>query len=155
MQDLIKKIDNLAAEIPNANRLHIEISAANVAWHIEHSCLVIIKISETILKSNPSNYKPSFSFKKQLVFFTGKFPRGRANAPEVVMPQDNLSLEHLQQSILNAKTAIQKLSSCDKNNYFTHPIFGQLNIQKTIKFFGIHTSHHIHIIKDILAFQAS
>ena len=150
MQKILKLVDQLALQIPNANKLNKEVSSSNIAWHIEHSCLVIIKIGETILKSDPINYTTKFNIKKIMVFLTGKFPRGRAKAPSAVVPNENLSEEHLRESIAKAKLTITELKGCKKNQFFLHPIFGNLNISNTMKFFSIHTQHHLSIIKDIL-----
>jgi hypothetical protein len=38
--------------------------------------------------------------------------------------------------------------SSDK--YFDHPYFGNLRLNKTIKFLEIHTKHHLEIINDII-----
>ncbi len=150
MQKVIKFINELEAQIPNADVLNDTVSLGTIGWHIEHSCLVIIKITETIQNSNPALYRPKFSFVKFIVLLTGKFPRGRAKAPESVLPIENITLTHLQESIVKAKAAIDALSNCKKNKYFTHPVFGNLNAPKTIHFLGIHTHHHLLIIQDIL-----
>jgi hypothetical protein len=150
MQKVIKFIDQLEAQIPNADVLNDAVSQGTIGWHIEHSCLVIIKITETIQNSNPASYRPKFSFIKFIVLLTGKFPRGRAKAPESVIPIDNITPTHLKESIVKAKAAMDALSKCEKNKYFTHPVFGNLNAPKTIQFLGIHTHHHLLIIQDIL-----
>jgi hypothetical protein len=150
MNKLLNLVDQLALQIPNANALNSNVSNANTAWHIEHSCLVIIKITETLQKSDPEKFQTKFNFKKIFVFLIGKFPRGRAKAPEVVMPIENITTSHLEQSILKTKAAIVDLQNCEKNNHFSHPIFGSLNATETIKFLGIHTNHHLLIIRDIL-----
>ena len=150
MQKLLNLVDELALQIPNATTLNTNVSVGDIGWHIEHSCLVIIKITETIQNSNPETYRPRFSFIKFIVLLTGKFPRGRAKAPEVVMPIENITISHLEKSIILAKDAIQELHGCEKNNYFNHPFFGNLNTPATINFLGIHTNHHLSIIKDIL-----
>jgi hypothetical protein len=150
MQKLLNKVDALAAQISNADVLNNTVSQGNIGWHIEHSCLVIIKITETIQASNPIAYHEKFNFKKWIVFLTGKFPRGRAKAPESVLPIQNISIAHLQESIIKAKAAIDILNTCEKNKYFKHPIFDNLNVPKTIHFLGIHTNHHLTIIQDIL-----
>jgi hypothetical protein len=150
MNKLLYLVDQLALQIPNANALNSNISNANTAWHIEHSCLVIIKVAETLQKSDSKKFQTKFNFTKIMVFLTGKFPRGRAKAPEVVMPIENITISHLEQSILKTKAAIMDLQNCEKNNHFSHPIFGSLNTSETIQFLGIHTNHHLLIIKDIL-----
>jgi len=150
MKKLLNLVDKLALLIPKANTLNSNVSNANIAWHIEHSCLVIIKISETLQKSDPEKFQKKFNIKKIFVFLTGKFPRGRAKAPEVVMPIENITISHLEESILKTKAAILELQNCEKNNHFSHPIFGSLNAPETIQFLGIHTNHHLLIIEDIL-----
>ena len=150
MQKLIKLIDQLEVHIPNAAIQNTAVSEGNVGWHIEHSCLVMIKIAETFQQSNPAQYHAKFNFKKLIVFFLGKFPRGKAKAPASVMPTENITLEHLSESVANARLAIQKIMAGEKNKYFLHPIFGNLNRPQTLNFFGIHTKHHLLIINDIL-----
>jgi hypothetical protein len=150
MNKVLKLVDQLALQIPNANRLNNTISNVNIAWHIEHSCLVIIKVAETIVKSDSNNYTTKFSFTKIMVFLTGKFPRGRAKAPKSVLPDENITEQHLLESIAKAKQAINEIKECHKNQFFSHPIFGNLNVPNTLKFFSIHTNHHLLIINDIL-----
>lgn len=150
MQKLIKLIDQLETQIPHAQVLNTAVSEGNVGWHIEHSCLVMIKIAETFQQSNPNQYHTKFNFKKLLVFLLGKFPRGKAKAPASVMPTENISIDHLKESIAKARLAIQKIMAGDKNKFFLHPFFGNLNRPQTLNFFGIHTKHHLLIIADIL-----
>lgn len=150
MQSLLKKIDQLSNQISNASKLNPVISQGTVGWHIEHSCLVIIKITETIQKSDPSTFHSKFNFRKWIVFILGKFPRGRANAPASVLPNDHISVETLQLSIQKTRAAIQALQSCQKNQYFLHPLFGNLNTAETPRFLRIHTNHHLRIIQDII-----
>jgi hypothetical protein len=150
MNKLNSILNQLESQVPFFNETNPTISSVNVGWHIEHSCLVIIKIVETIQQADPLKYKPTFSFKKQLVFLMGKFPRGKAKAPNAVLPTDSITSESLFIKIQAARTAINELNNCSKNKYFSHPIFGQLNVTSTLPFFCIHTNHHLSIIKDIL-----
>jgi hypothetical protein len=66
------------------------------------------------------------------------------------MPSEELSPTSILKSIQAARASIEALSKADKNQYFTHPIFGDLNTGQTFKFLGVHTNHHLKIIKDIL-----
>ncbi len=150
MNKLNSILNDLESQVQNFSIANPLISSVSVGWHIEHSCLVIIKIAETISNADPLNYKPKFSFLKQLVFLTGKFPRGKAQAPKAVLPNDVITNEGLNIKIQEARAAIQTLNNCAKNQFFVHPIFGNLNTPKTIQFLGIHTKHHLSIIKDIL-----
>jgi hypothetical protein len=150
MKKLLSLVDQLSSYIQLSEKANNAISEVNIGWHIEHACLVIIKITETIKHSNPDQFKSKFSFIKLIVFITGKFPRGKAKAPAAVMPVAQLTTAQLSEIISTAKIAIGDLDNCAKNQFFTHPIFGNLNKAKTFPFLGIHTNHHIDIIKDIL-----
>jgi hypothetical protein len=150
MKKLLAVVDQLANYVSLCELSNKAISEASVGWHIEHSCLVIIKITETIKKSDPSNYNTKFNIKKLFVFITGKFPRGRAQAPEAVMPANHIDQALLLESIARTKTAITVLATCNKKQFFLHPIFGNLNRSSTMYFLGIHTNHHIRILQDIL-----
>ena len=59
---LEKSLDALEKVIPNYEQQQENISAANVAWHIEHSLLTINLIINALIQSNPKNYKWKFSF---------------------------------------------------------------------------------------------
>ena len=149
MEKLRKVVTQLESYLTQFELNNQLISNVSIGWHIDHACLVIIKITETVKQSNPDNFSSKFNFKKLVVFMTGKFPRGRAKAPASVMPIENIDQLHLMNSISNAKKAIIQLNECSKNQYFQHPIFGNLNKASTLYFLGIHTKHHLRIIQEI------
>jgi len=150
MTQLLRTIDQLQTYIDDHSITNQSISAGSVGWHIEHSLLVIQKITETIHASNPSEYQWSFNFKRLYVFLKKGFPRGRAKAPDVVIPTPNLTVDQLMESITKTKLAVASLQQAANNQYFMHPFFGKLHKKSSIKFFDIHTRHHIKIIQDIL-----
>ena len=45
---------------------------------------------------------------------------------------------------------MENFENLDDHQYFTHPIFKNLNKKQTIKFLKLHTNHHIKIVNDIL-----
>ncbi len=139
---LIKHID--LAEKSNAN-----VSSSSIGWHIAHSLLVIIKIGQALKNSEEKDYNPTFSKQKLFVFLFGKFPRGKAKAPEAVKPiqfyEDDIN--QLYEEALMASNVIKQ---ANKNQFFNHPMFGHLNKKSTIRFLQIHSNHHISIINDIL-----
>lgn len=150
MRNLEPSLEKLYSFIQHADQLNSSISSVNVAWHIEHSLLVITKIIETVVNSNPDKYEWKFDIKRSYVFLVGKFPRGKANAPEIVIPKQ---LEQPNYDILfaNTREAIKNLESANPNQYFTHPIFGKLNKRHTFIMLDIHTKHHLNIIEDIIS----
>ena len=150
----MKNIDAIVPELANYiadyNQSNKAISEVSVGWHIEHSLLVIKQITATVAQSEPKLYKSKFNVKRFVVFLTKTIPRGKAKAPKVVIPVDEITIDILQESLKNTYQAIAYLKDCQENQYFMHPFFGQLNKKQTIKFLAIHTEHHLKIIRDIL-----
>ena len=150
MNKINNLLDNLEAQIANYSILNKAVSEGNVGWHIVHSCLVIDSVCGAVCKSDDTKFIKKFSFKAFLVLLVNSFPRGKAKAPSFTMPSEQLSPASVLQSIQTSRKSIEALAKADKNQYFTHPIFGDLNTEQTIKFLGVHTNHHLKIIKDIL-----
>jgi hypothetical protein len=150
----MKNIDAIMPELANYiadyNQSNQAISEVSVGWHIEHSLLVIKQITATVAQSEPKLYKSKFNVKRFFFFLTKTIPRGKAQAPKVVIPVEEITVDSLQESLKNTYLAITYLKDCEENQYFMHPFFGQLNKKQTIKFLAIHTEHHLKIIRDIL-----
>ena len=150
MKNLDVIVPELATFIPNYNQSNTAISEVAVGWHIEHCLLVIKQITATVAQSDPKLYKSKFNMSRFFVFLSKTIPRGKAKAPKVVIPTNEITLEALQESLANTYGAITYLKDCEEYQYFMHPFFGQLNKKQTIKFLVIHTEHHLKIIRDIL-----
>ena len=150
MNKIYNLLINLEVQIENYSSLNKAISEGNVGWHIVHSCLVINSVCAAVIKSDASKFIKKFSFKTFLVLLLNSFPRGKAKAPSFTMPSEELSPASILQSIQAARTSLEALAKAGKNQYFTHPIFGDLNAADTFKFLGVHTNHHLKIIKDII-----
>ena len=150
MKNLDAIVPELATYIPNHNQSNKAISEVSVGWHIEHSLLVIKQITSTVAQSEPKLYKYKFNISRFFVFLSKTIPRGKAKAPKVVIPVEEITIETLQESLKNTYQAIAYLKDCQERQYFMHPFFGQLNKKQTIKLLAIHTQHHLKIIRDIL-----
>ena len=150
MNKIYNLLINLEVQIENYSSLNKAISEGNVGWHIVHSCLVVNSVCAAVVKSDASKFIKKFSFKTFLVLLLNSFPRGKAKAPSFTMPSEELSTASILKSIQSSRASIEALAKAGKNQYFTHPIFGDLNTGQTFKFLGVHTNHHLKIIKDIL-----
>ena len=126
-----------------------EVSAVSIAWHLDHLLLTINKIYARLEKSDETQYKNRFNFGRTMMFTFNKIPRGRAESPQVVRPNE-LILDTIKIHLEQAKLTLQKLDSVHKKAHFTHPYLGMLNRRQTKKFLKIHTNHHLKIVKDIL-----
>jgi hypothetical protein len=150
MKNLDAILPELANYIADHKQSNKAISEVAVGWHLEHSLLVIKQITATVAQSEPKLYKSKFNVKRFVVFLTKTIPRGKANAPKVVIPTEEITVDSLQESLKNTYQAITYLKDCEEKQYFMHPFFGQLNKKQTIKFLAIHTEHHLKIVRDIL-----
>ena len=150
MKNLDAILPELANYITRHNQFNKAISEVSVGWHIEHSLLVIKQITATVAQSEPKLYKSKFNLSRFFVFLSKTIPRGKAKAPKVVIPVEEITIETLQESLKNTYQAVAYLKDCQEHQYFMHPFFGQLNKKQTIKFLAIHTEHHLKIIRDIL-----
>ena len=150
MKKLLKVLNDFEKQAPlylNNNQM---VSEANVGWHIMHSCLVITSITDAIMKSDPSLYNKKFSWKAFFVLLFNKIPRGKAKAPSFTQPASEVSSDMVLQQIADARKSAELLLTLNKYKYFTHPIFGDLQLPTAIRFLYVHSYHHEKIIRDIL-----
>lgn len=142
-------LNQLESYVNTHEKLNDAISGETIGWHIAHSCKVINTITNVIVHSDPSKAKPKFSSAYYWIILTNKIPRGKVKAPKIVIPTKTISKKEIIEEIELAKANLQTLASTGQNKYFTHPIFGDLNVPKTLRFLTVHTNHHLKIIRDI------
>ena len=150
MNRLTALINELETKIQHSEKLNTAVSKAAVGWHIQHSLLVALGIITAVEKSNPADYRYKFSFPRFLVYTLNKIPRGRAKAPERVMPKEAFNTDELKKDIQLLKSRLAVLDSLKPGNFVIHPKFGHLNLKATKKMLKLHTRHHIDIINDII-----
>ncbi|WP_452222371.1 DUF1569 domain-containing protein [Lacinutrix salivirga] len=149
-QKLNNLIAKLQSHIDNHDISNPKVSKSDVAWHIDHSLKVINKVCETLQASNPKDYKNNFSFLGKIFFTLGFFPRGKAKAPKHVIPPDTILKEDLISQFEQAKSNSNTIASLDKNAFFKHPFFGNVNTPRIYRFLYLHTNHHLKIINEIV-----
>jgi hypothetical protein len=76
-------------------------------------------------------------------------PRGKARAPKSVIPTQ-IDKAELDAALDRASLSVLNLLNQSLKQYFTHPMFGDLNTKLTSRFLWIHTEHHLKIVRDIL-----
>jgi hypothetical protein len=149
-KSLVPYIKKLEHYLSVKDKRKASISTSDVAWQIDHSLKVVNLVSDTLLKSNPEDYKSNFNKWRLLLFTIGYFPRGKVKAPKFVKPPEIITLEDLNEQIKLAYQNIDKLKSAHKHVHFKHFIFGELHKKRAIRFLQLHTNHHLKIIRDIL-----
>ena len=150
MKELTAILETLANHFSQFEKQNTNISNGSVGWHCEHSLRVIIGVLETLAKANPEEYKWAFNWKRSLILFKGKIPRGKAKSPKHVLPVGEISDEKLLKLLAESKRLISHFDEMPPNVFFKHPFFGLLNKKATARFLYIHTKHHSDIINDIL-----
>ena len=148
--NLFALLSGLKEKLPMIDRKNEAISKAPVGWHIQHSLMVINTIIYSLEKSEEKDYKWKFNFLRTFIMTMGKFPRGKVQSPKSVRPKEAYSLDKLQADFKTTETNLEKLDVLPKNSFFTHPIFGDLNLKPSIRFLKLHTLHHLRIIRDII-----
>lgn len=147
---LAKQLDQLEEYISRRDRIAPEVSAVNVAWHLDHALKLVMGIYMTLEASDPEEYAYTFKPVRTLVLKTGWMPRGVGKAPKSVLPPDEVTLEALEKQLRVARSLLGRFEQLERKQFFNHPVFGALNRNRTTKFVRIHTRHHMKIVRDIL-----
>jgi hypothetical protein len=143
-------IDELCTHTNQLERSDKNVSASPVGWHIQHTLMATNRIITAIQKSDPAEYKRSFNLKRTFVLTMNKMPRGKAKAPDTVLPQGDITENGIREYAVKVYQKIESLNTLLPNNFFPHPYFGKLNLKPSLKVLVIHTQHHLNIINDIL-----
>jgi len=147
---ITSNINQLEDYIAKHQVKNLKVSKSTVGWQIDHSLKVINRVVNTLQSSDPSLYRNNFSFLGRFFFAFGFFPRGKAKAPKYVRPPETILENDLISQIQLAKSNIETINTLDENAFFKHPIFGNINKKRVVRFLELHTNHHLKIIKDIL-----
>jgi len=78
------------------------------------------------------------------------FPRGKAKAPKQVLPPEAILKEDIISQLQLAKSNVDSIVNLNKNAFFKHPLFGDINTSRINRFLLLHTNHHLKIIEDII-----
>jgi len=150
IRQLQNQLQQLQDLLSKGEMLNTSVSSSPVIWHIDHSLKVINVISMALNQSDPKDYRRSFNFKRLYVRIMGDFPRG-AKAPKPVRPPEVITIQNVEEQLKIAEQNIREFGSLPVRANFSHHVLGLLNRDSTIWFMGVHTHHHLKIIKEILA----
>ena len=150
IKKLSEYITKLDAHIPKYLESNTKVSKSTIGWHIDHSLKVINNVIKTIEASDPTLYENDFSVLGSVFLTLGYFPRGKGKAPKHVKPPEIILKDDLIAQIETAISNIERLANLDKNSFFKHPLFGNVNTKRVYRFLEVHTKHHLKIIDDIL-----
>lgn len=151
MKSLITLINELENNLPFMEQKKELVSQVSVGWHLEHSLLALIKMISAVEQSNPADIKKKFNLKRSLVLMLGKIPRGKANVPDSVRPGEAINRSTITGLIEKARQKAELFEELSPDKFFTHPVFGDVQVNQARRIIAIHTNHHIKIINDIIS----
>ena len=127
------------------------VSQWSIALHVDHLLKVNNKILDRIEKSEPTEEAVPLSLIGRIVLITNYIPRGKAKAPEFVMPEQK-SPEELLKFIAQTQDRFKGFSeeNLNKKIIFNHHMLGGMNPKQWMRFAYVHQNHHLKIIKEIL-----
>jgi len=143
-------LNTIEGYIQHSERINTDVSKVNVAWQLDHSLKVINSVVKNMQNSDSELYLDNFSFLGKLLLKLKYFPRGKAKAPKYVMPSETILIDDIQTQLAEARQNIKTIPNLDKNAFFKHPLFGNVNTSRVIQFLDAHTNHHLKIVKSIL-----
>ena len=146
LKAIVAQLESYSTDFEKSN---LTVSNATIGWQIDHSLLVINSVIEQLKNSNPEQYKWRFNKMRIFIQIINTIPRGKVRAPKLVNPMERATFEDLNAKLALAKKNISDLEKLPAKSYFTHPMFGDLNLKSTIWFLKLHTKHHLKIIQDI------
>jgi hypothetical protein len=123
LESLIQQLEN---QISNASISNLSVSNSSVGWQIEHSLLTIKLITEQLKKSDPNQYKWTFNIGRILILTMQKIPRGKAQAPKIVVPKEGITTDSLKATVRQAKESIQVYKYFTQESLFRASVFWKI-----------------------------
>jgi hypothetical protein len=142
-------LEELRAAVAHADSSAARVSKWSVGMHIHHCCLGMMGICRVLSASQPPPPGSRFSLAAAFVFLTGRIPRGRGKAAEVVLPKQDVSQEELSALLDESERMLAAARELDRGAWFEHFAFGVLARDRALRFVEIHNRHHLRIISDI------
>ena len=132
------------------------VSAWSVAEQLDHLAganQAMTGAIRKILSSEPIDSRRRPTLIGQLVLLTGWIPRGAGKAPAYTLP-GSVSVDGVRQNLEAARGAIEELGDAlpeigRSSGRLDHFAFGGLTPLQWLRTMGVHTHHHMKIIRDI------
>ena len=122
------------------------------AEHVDHCAKVALAMLGQLLEPVPIEGIKPISLLGHAVLLTGYIPRGKAKSPKRVRPV-LASVDELIAGIDALDHSINRVAvpewKCPDGPCVPHPYFGGLTSIQTLHFIGVHTNHHLKIVRDI------
>ncbi len=144
-------LEDLRTSVASAALRTPAVSEWSIGMHVHHCCLAMIRLCESLTASTPPTPRSRFSLRTAVVFSSGRIPRGRGRAPDVVLPRQDIAPAELGTLLDQCERMLAEVPDLDPKTWFRHFAFGVLDRDKTLRFISIHNRHHLRIISDIVS----
>ena len=134
------------------------VSEWSVAKQLHHTAastaLMLVAVDRIAKQVSPAEENGSINTMGRALLLRGRFPRGRAKAPKISLPPEELTRDELEADMARSRRAYDRtpeiLGQAAASGWRTkHPYFGMLDAGQWLKLARIHADHHLAIIDDI------
>lgn len=141
--------DRLRAALADSDRRD-DRSAWSVGMHVEHCALATIAVVAALRGSaGPMPARRRIAPLRFLVLRLGRIPRGRAQAPKIVIPRADRSDAERRGLLDRAEAARREAAALPRESWLAHPALGPLTRDETLRFLAVHDRHHLATIERI------
>lgn len=136
------------------------VSAWSPAQHVDHlmrsagSMLSLISAMAAGREHERIGDKGSPSLGGRAILLSGKIPRGRAEAPDFAVPEDEPDPPALAEAVRDTRRRFESLAERAEHlpsiaGVGQHPLLGWFKAQQWWRFLRVHGEHHLALIDDI------
>lgn len=143
-------LDSLKSYIDDAPVRVLSVSGWSVGQHLHHCGLAMVGICEALAASAPPMPCVPLSLPRLMVLGTGRIPRGRAQAPDAVLPEAEPTVELVRDILERSRQGLDAAAGLGETAWFNHPFLGPMSRKTTLRFIAIHNRHHLRLIEAIL-----
>ena len=141
---------DLRSVVPEASVVVPAVSKWSAGMHVQHVCLAMIAVCQSLVGSAPPPPPSRFSLVTSAIFLTGRIPRGRGKSPDRAIPAEGVSREELESMLTECERWLEEARQVSEDHWYRHFAFGVLDRDRTLRFIGIHNRHHLRIVREIL-----
>jgi hypothetical protein len=143
-------LDSLRSHVDDAPVRALNVSGWSVGQHLHHCGLAMVGICEELAASTPPMPCVPFSVPRLMVLGTGRIPRGRAKAPESVLPEAEPGVAMVREILDRSQHGLDNAAGLADTAWFNHPFLGPMSRRTTLRFIAIHNRHHLRLIQSII-----
>ena len=129
------------------------VSAWSVAQQLDH----MLKVAHAVfarLTGEEAELARGINATGRLLLTLGWLPRGVGKSPRGALPAEAPAAAELGERLRQLRGDFQALGYrgallSSRQRRFKHPYFGGLDCGQTLRFLGVHTHHHLKIVRDI------